>query len=97
MGWQLQRLECEQISRNRWWLEYLMSDPEGNRAELRITVQGCGVERATLHYRERVFWFAGRDAWEFLRFVEFGLLGTRLAVEEWRGVLAEAGAGGEGS
>jgi hypothetical protein len=97
MGWTLERLRGEELGPGRWRLEYRMSDSEGNRAELGVLVDGKEVERAALHYRERVFWFSGRDAWEFLRFVEFGLLGTRLAVEEWRGVLAEAGAGGKGS
>jgi len=95
MSWSLERLECAEISRSGWWLEYVMSDPEGNRAELRITIWGCGVEKGTLYYKERVFWFAGREAWEFLMLVEFGLLGTREVTSEWRGVLAEASAAEE--
>jgi hypothetical protein len=95
VSWTLERLRGEELRPGRWRLEYRMSDPGGNRAELSVLVEGKEVERATLHYRERVFWFSGRDAWEFLRLVEFGLLGTRLATEEWRGVLAEASAGEE--
>jgi hypothetical protein len=82
MSWSLERLECEEITRSRWWLEYVMSDPEGNRAELRITVWGCDVERATLLYKERVFWFTSQNAREFLYLVEFGLLGTRHVWDE---------------
>ena len=97
MGWKLERLRGEEVRPGRWRLEYRMSDGEGNRAELGVVIEGKEVERATLYYKERVFWFAGREAGEFLRLVELGLLGTRLAMEEWKGVSAEASGGAEGS
>jgi hypothetical protein len=97
MSWTLEMLRCEELRPGRWRLEYRMGDHEGSRAELGVLVEGKEVERATLYYRGHVYWFAGRDAWEFLRFVELGLLGTRLVMEEWKGVLAEASAGAEGS
>jgi hypothetical protein len=97
VGWTLERLRGEEDRNGKLRLEYVMSDFEGNPAELGVNVQGKEVERATLRYKESVYWFSGRDAREFLELVEFGLLGTRHVWSEWRGVLAKASAGEEES
>jgi hypothetical protein len=90
MSWSLESLECQEIRTGKWRLEYVMSDPEGNRAELSVLAEGKEVERATLHYKERVYWFAGREAWELLHLAEFGLLGTRHVWSAGEAAKAEA-------
>jgi hypothetical protein len=78
MVWRVKHLEAEDLRDGGRYLYYVLEDEGGEKVEMSVVLTDGEVDHVLVTTSRGSYMFRKTDAEEFLRFVEFELLGTRL-------------------